>query len=366
MEGYRLLIPGPVDVAPEVLEPMSSPMEPHYGDRWTKYYNETLGLTQKVFRTDGDIFLMPGTGSAAIEACLATAAGGGGKALILNNGVCGDRMEAIMRSHSGQVEVIKFPIGTPVDIDQVEKTLSGGQFDLVGMTHCETSIGMLNPIKEIGALCRKYGVLFMVDAVSSLGVDRLEMDNWHIGLCATGSQKGLETPPGLAVAAVGKSAWKYLEKFTSPGWYLNLKLWRRYARDWGDWHPFPITMAVNNVKSFRAGLERILAEGMDARERRHEQVSAYLRRGLEAIGFEMCIPQDQASHGVIAVKAHPDISVDDLLGWVKTEKKLLMAGSLGELKGKIFRIGLMGPSADTKIADIVIDALKEALDRAGR
>lgn len=363
MEGYRLLIPGPVDVAREVLDPMSSSMEPHYGDDWTKYYNETLELTRKVFRTNGDIFLIPGTGSAAIEACLATAVGGGGKALILNNGVFGDRMESIIHSHTDNIEVMKFPIGTAIDVEQVEQKLAGQQFDLVGMTHCETSIGMINPIKEIGALCHKHEVLFMVDAVSSLGVDRLEMDNWHIGLCATGSQKGLETPPGLAIAAVGKSAWKYLDKFSSPGWYLNLKLWRQYAKDWGDWHPFPITMAVNNVKSFRAGLERILAEGMDQREMRHEQVSAYLRQGLESLGFEMCLPKEQASHGVTAVKAHPDISVDDLLAWVKREKKLLLAGSLGEMKGKIFRIGLMGPSADKEVADILIDALKQALEQ---
>ncbi len=362
MKGYRLLIPGPVEVTPEVLEPMSSPMEPHYGEDWTKYYNETLGLTQKIFRTEGDIFLIPGTGSAAVESCLSTAIGGGGNALIINNGFFGDRMEAIIRSYSDQVEVIKYPIGTPVDVEQVEKILAGGQHDLLGMTHCETSIGILNPIKEIGSVCRKYGVLFMVDAVSSLGVEKLEMDKWHIGLCASASQKGLESPPGLGIVAVGKSAWEALEKFKSPGWYLNLKLWRQYADDWADWHPFPITMAVNNVKAFRVGLERILDEGLSKRETRHEEVSAYLRRALENIGFKMSIPDIYTAHGLTAIDAHSKVPVGSLLQHVKEKNKLLMAGSLGELKGKIFRIGHMGPSATTKIADTAVEALKEALD----
>lgn len=361
MKKYRLLIPGPVEVAPEVLAPMSSEMEPHYGEEWTRFYNETLGLTQKVFRTDGDIFLIPGTGSAAVESCLSTAVGGGGKALILNNGFFGDRMEAIIRSYSDQVEVINYSIGTPVDVEQVGKVLSAGQFDLLGMTHCETSIGILNPIKEIGSLCQKHGVLFMVDAVSSLGVEHLEMDNWHIGLCATASQKGLESPPGLGIVAVGKAAWKSLEKFKSPGWYLNLKLWRQFAQDWADWHPFPITMAVNNVKAYRIGLERILDEGLDKREKRHIQVSTYIRRALENLGFEMSITDEHTAHGLTAANAHPEVPVASLLQQVKERNNLLMAGSLGELKGKIFRIGHMGPSATTEIADIAVGALKDAM-----
>lgn len=362
MKGYRLMIPGPVDVDPEVLQPMSEPVEPHYGPEWTEYYNATVDLLKKIFRTKGDVFIIPGTGSAAVESCVSTAVGGGGSLLIPNNGFFGDRLEAIARSHTDKVEVLRQPVGEPIDLDEVERSLSTGRFEMLAVTHCETSIGILNPIKEIGTLCRRFGVRFMVDAVSSMGVDRLEMDDWGIDLCATASQKGLETPPGLGVAAVGPNTWDFLNRRNSPGWYLNLKLWRRYAEDWGDWHPFPITMAVNNVKSLRAGIERILKEGLEAREERHRNVCLHLRRSLERIGFELCIPDAHASSGVTAVKSHPAASATELLQLVKNNDRILLAGSLGALKGKIFRIGHMGPSADLEAVDLVVSALHRALE----
>ncbi len=361
MKGYRLMIPGPVEVAPEVLAPMNEAMEPHYGPDWTAYYNETLSLLRKVFRTEGDIFLIPGTGSAAIEACLATAVGGGGRVLIPNNGFFGDRLEAIARSYTAEVEVLKYAIGAPLDLVQIEKALATGRYDLLAVTHCETSIGILNPIRDIGAVCRRHGVRFMVDAVSSLGVDRLEMDAWGIDLCATASQKGLESPPGLGIVAVGPEAWAFLKRQESPGWYLNLTLWQHYADDWADWHPFPITMAVNNVKALRAGIERILTEGMSAREERHRQVCMHLRRKLEGMGFAMCLTDEHTAHGLTAVQAHPEVPVADLLQAVKENDKILMAGSLGALKGKIFRIGHMGPSATVATMDEAVEALSRSL-----
>lgn len=363
MKGYRLMIPGPVDVAPEVLAPMSEVMEPHYGADWTEYYNTTLSLLQKVFRTQGDIFVIPGTGSAAIEACLATSVGGKGSVLIPNNGFFGDRLEAIARSYPARVDVLKHPIGTPLDLEQIEKALETGSYDLLAVTHCETSIGILNPIREIGAVCRRHGVRFMVDAVSSLGVDRLEMDAWGIDLCATASQKGLESPPGLGLVAVAPQAWAFLDQQESAGWYLNLKLWRQYAREWADWHPFPITMAVNNVKALRVGVERILAEGLSTREERHRSVCLHLRRTLESMGFEMCLSDAHTAHGLTAIQAHPEVPVADLLQAVKDHDRIMMAGSLGELKGKIFRIGHMGPSATIETVDLAAQALAHSLAR---
>ena len=232
MKGYRLMIPGPVDVVPEVLQPMCEEVEPHFGPEWTEYYNQTLGLLKKIFRTQGDVFVIPGTGSAAVEACVSTAIGGGGRLLLPNNGYFGDRMETIARSHSDNVETLKYKVGEPLDLDQIETALSTGRHDVLAVTHCETSIGILNPVKEIGEICRRHGVRLMVDAVSSLGVERLEMDAWGIDLCATASQKGLETPPGLGLAVVSPGAWDFLNRHERPGWYLNLNLWRKYAREW--------------------------------------------------------------------------------------------------------------------------------------
>ena len=241
-----------------------------------------------------------------------------------------------------------------------EEELKQGAFNLVAAVHCETSTGILNPIKEIGELCKQYDTLFMVDAVSSLAIESLSMDEWEIDICVSASQKGLESPPGLGIVAVGAKGWERIEQVRSPGWYLNLKVWREYAERWKDWHPHPVTHAVNNVRALRVGLERILAEGLEYRFDRHREVTERLRRELREIHLEPYVPDEIASHGVTAVLG-PEGRIDELLLHLRDRHGLLLAGSLGPTKGKLFRIGHMGPGATDEAVETVISALKAEL-----
>ena len=360
MKELRLMIPGPVEVSPEVLEEMSRPLVAHYGGEWTAFYNETLELLRQVFGTCGEIVLFPGSGSAGLDASFGSTLFPDGKVLIVQNGFFGERLEEIARTYTASVRTVKFPLGRPVELALIEDELKQGAFDLVAAVHCETSTGILNPIKEIGELCKQYDTLFMVDAVSSLAIEPLAMDKWGIAICVSASQKGLESPPGLGIIAVGAKGWKRIEQVCSPGWYLNLKVWREYAERWKDWHPHPVTHAVNNARALRVGLERILTEGLDYRFDRHRKVTERLRRELREIHLEPYIPDEIASHGVTAVLG-PEGHIDELLLHLRDRHGLLLAGSLGSTKGKVFRIGHMGPGATYETVETVISALKAEL-----
>jgi len=360
MKRLRLMIPGPIEVAPEVLEIMSEPLVAHYGKEWTAFYKETIGLLRKIFQTDGDVFLFPGSGSAGLDAALGSTLFPDGGVLIPRNGFFGERLEEIAQSYTTNVHTIKFPVGRAIDLGEVERALQKGNFDAMACVHCETSTGVLNPIQELATLCHSHGILFIVDAVSSLAVEPLEMDAWGIDICVSASQKGLESPPGLAVVAVGKHAWDRLNRVNSPGWYLNLKVWKEYGEKWGDWHPHPVTQAVNNIKALRRGMERILEEALDKRFERHQKIAQELRHGLRDIGFTLYVPDEIASNGVTSVLG-PEGKVEELLAYVRNQERILLAGSLGELKGKVFRIGHMGAGATSEAVETVLSALDKTL-----
>jgi len=360
MQNLRLMIPGPIEVAPEVLAVMAQPLVAHYGTEWTVFYKETIGLLRKVFQTEGDVFLLVGSGSAGLDAALGSTIFPDGKVLIPQNGFFGERLEEIARTYTPNIHTVRFPLGQPITLEPVEKALRTGNFQVIAAVHCETSTGVLNPIRELAALAQRYSVLFIVDAVSSLAVELLEMDAWGIGICVSASQKGLESPPGLALVAVGETAWERIERIDRPGWYLNLKVWKEYAKKWGGWHPQPVTHAVNNVRALKLGVERILNEGLAVRFQRHRKIAQQLRQGLCSLGLTPYVPDGFAAHGVTAVVG-PAGRVDDLLACLREEHGLLLAGSLGELKGKIFRVGHIGPGASSEAVETLLSALEEAL-----
>jgi len=363
MQRLRLMIPGPIELDQEVLAVMSEPLVAHYGKEWTAFYKETTQFLQEIFQTDGDAFLIPGSGSASLDAALGSTLFPDGKVLIPKNGFFGERLKAIARSYTASVQTIDFPVGQAVDLAEVERALQNGDFDALACVHCETSTGVLNPIQELAKLCHSHGVLFIVDAVSSLAIEPLDMDAWGIDVAISASQKGLEAPPGLGIVAVGKQGWGRIDHVRSPGWYLNLKVWREYADKWGNWHPHPVTQPANNIKALQVGVRRVLAEGLKQRFKRHRRVAKSLRQGLRKIGFTPYVPDEIASNGVTSVLGG-EVDIDQLLTYVREKERILLAGSLRELKGKVFRIGHMGPEATGEAIESVLAALRNGLHAA--
>lgn len=359
-QNLKLMIPGPVEVDPAVLQAMGSPVQPHYGDAWTAFYNETINLLKKVINTSGDVYLMPGSGTTAIDACLGSAFATGEKILVGNNGFFGDRLISIAECYGLKVIPVKAEWGSVLTVDQFEKAFEEHP-DAKGaaIVHLETSTTILNPIDLIGPMVRKNGAYFFVDAVSSLGGVPFHMDDWCLDFCASATQKCLGAPPGLAPCAVGKRGWEAVDRleFQPHGWYCNLRTWRKYGTEWADWHPTPVTMSSNNVAALKTGLEQLMAEGIEVRLGRYRKLALRLREGLRRLGYKLYTPDEIMSPVLTAAWAPEGISSLKIVNYLSENYHIKISTGLGVLKEKIFRIGTMSPLMGEKDIDEVLEAL---------
>ena len=358
----KLLIPGPVQPDDDVLAVMGQPVQAHYGPAWVELYNETTRAMAQVFGTQGDVHLLVGSGSAGLDACLGSAADTGQTVIIGINGFFGQRLQAIAESYGLNVVPVPAPWGQPLDPAAFEAALTQHpETVLVAVVHVETSTTIVNPIQAIGALVRAHNGCYLVDAVSSLGGVPLRMDAWHIDLCATASQKCLGAPPGLAPVAVGPRGWEAIDRVPAKhhGWYLNLRVWRQYAEEWGDWHPFPITQATNNVLALRTSLKHLLAEGVDQRVERYRALALRLRRGLRGLGLEPYTPDELMSPVVTAAYGPPGVLTSRLVAYLADAHGLKIAGGMGQLKDLVFRVGHMAPALTAADIDDLVARLAQ-------
>ena len=358
----KMMIPGPVEVHPDVLKALGAPVEPHYGDKWVHKNQRVLDMLKKIFNTSGDVFLMVGSGTCAIDASIGSCLQSGERILIPNNGFFGDRLVSIAERNGLDVVQITTDWGQPVDPQQIEDALKkDASIKAVAVVHGETSTTVLNPIQDIGPLVRKYGALFMVDAVSSLGGVPFEMDAWCIDVCASATQKCLGSPPGLAPVALNERAWQSIDRLEkgTHGWYGDLRIWRQYAQEWGSWHPSPITMATNNVNALLTSLSQLMDEGIPVRMERFRKLAMQLRAGLREAGFPP-FTADEMMNPVLTAGVMPaGQDSADIVQYLLDEYAVQISGGLGTLKPKMFRIGHMSPIMTEADIQLVVDALKK-------
>jgi len=360
LDGYRLMIPGPIQLAPDVLAELARPVVPHYGAEWTKFYNRTIELLKRAFKTEGMVCAIPGSGSAGLEAALGSSLDRHDRLLVLSNGFFGERVAAIAQSLHEHTDVVRLPIDKPIDPKALQQALGNGRgYSVVAAVHSESSSGLLNPVHVLADVCRENGTLFLVDAISSLGGIELSMDAWGIDLCVSASQKCLEGPPGLALVAVGQRAWERISDKQTRGWYLNLHVWQDFAEKWADWHPYPITMAVPALRALRRGLERVFDEGLERRIDRHRSMASSVRQRLDELGFHPVFRETEASPTILAIHGRDDVPADELVDRLRTEYRILIARGMGEFSGKAFRIGNMGPQAHEEEMKPLINAIRD-------
>ena len=361
----KLMIPGPVDVDESVLEAMSRRVPAHYGPEWTALYRETTDHLKRVFQTDGDVLLLVSSGSGGLDAAICSVLGPGDKAIVVVNGFFGARLAEIAQSRGVEAVLVTAPWGRAVDVDEVRSTLSktAGATALL-VVHHETSTGIVNPIKEIGEVAHQFGAFFIVDAVSSLAGEPLAMDEWGIDVCVAASQKCLEAPPGLAPVAVGLRGWQTMDtnQRYPAGWYLNLRTWRRYAEEWADWHPYPITMATPTVLALRAALACLETEGLEGRMKRYRAASEVIRGGLRNLGLRLSGDLERCSSTITVVDRPSGVEVSDMIRYLKREWGIWIAGGLGETAGQIFRVGHMGRASSECYVDCFLSAMADYLE----
>ena len=342
---FKLFIPGPCEVDEEVLEAMGRPTPRHYGPEWLEVYHQVLDLLKQVFQTQNDLFIVPGSGTAALDMAFGSMLATGETVIVGDNGFFGERLRSIAAAYGLRAVPFTAPQAHPLDPDDLRRLLAQEpDARAVAVVHHETATTVLNPVEELAQVTHQAGLPIIVDAISSLGGVALPVDEWAIDTCVTVANKCLECPPGLGLVSVSPKAWEWVDRNEGQphGWYLNLRTWRKYAIEWGNWHPTPVTMPTNNILGLQASLRRILDGGLEAHLARYRGAARAVRQGLTALGFEMLVEEPFASPIATAVKARPEFRVDELIKYLAQTYGILISGGIGPLRGKIFRVGHMG------------------------
>lgn len=341
----RLLLgPGPSQVHPRVLRALSTSLLGHLDPAFLPVMNDIQTLLRSVFQTTNRFTIaVSGTGSAGMEASVVNLVEPGDAVIVGVNGAFGTRLATVVERCGGKAIRVEAPWGQIVEPDMIEQALRrSGPVKAVAVVHAETSTGVWQPIEPIGRLCRDHGALLIVDAVTSLGGVPVEVDGWGIDACYSGTQKCLSCPPGLAPLTLSDRALTTIKSRRTPcqSWYLDMALVADY---WADGtrayhHTAPISM----LYALREALRLVDQEGLPARFLRHRLNSEALVAGLMELGLT---PLPQARHRLpmltcVTVPSHIDEATvrAQLLQTFGIE----IGGGLGPLKGKVWRIGLMG------------------------
>jgi len=361
----KLMIPGPVSVSPEVLQAISQPVVPHYGDNFIHFYNETLDLLKVVFKTNQDMFLFVGSGTAGIDACVGSSLATGEKIIVGSNGFFGDRLIWIAEGNGLNVVPVRTNLGSVLDPTAfLQAVQDHPDTKAILVVHLETSTTIINPIEEIASIARENDLLMIVDAVSSVGGVPLKFDEWGLDMVATSINKCLGAPPGLSPIAVSQRAWKSINALPSKnhGWYSDLRTWKKYATEWADWHPTPVTMPVNNIAALNVALKQLMEEGIENRYQRYRNLATQLRQGLTSIGMPPMTPDHMLNPVLTAAYGPEGIPTSQIVNYLAKKHKIIISGGLGELKDKTFRIGHMSPVVNTDDINLVIHALSQFPD----
>ncbi|MBN1178819.1 MAG: alanine--glyoxylate aminotransferase family protein [Anaerolineae bacterium] len=365
---FKLFIPGPCAVHEDVLEAMAHPVYRHYGAEWLEIFNETIGLLKQVFQTQNDVFIIPGTGSAALDMAFGSMFAGGETVVIGDNGFFGARLREIAEAYGLRTVLFTAPHGQPLDPDDLRAVLAQEpDARAVAVVYHETGTTVLNPVEELAQAAHAAGLPIIVDAISALGGVSLPVDAWGIDVCVSVANKCLECPPGLGFISVGPRAWECVDRNATQthGWYLNLRVWRDFAEKWASWHPYPVTLPTNNILGLRVSLRRIMSRGLQTHVERFARASRAVRRSFAAMGFEMLVEGVAASPIATAIKARPEFTVDALSQYLSDEHAILISGGLGQLHGKVFRIGHMGLAAEAPYLEALFLAVAAFMREQG-
>jgi len=359
-----LLGPGPSDVPPRVLEALAAPTIGHLDPEYLKIMDNQRELLKQVFRTRNELTLaMPGTGSAGMETCVVNLVEPGDEMVVCVNGVFGTRMTDVARRCGAEVHVVEAPWGETIEPDALARALADHpKTKVVGIVHAETSTGAHQPLVEISKLVHDAGALLLVDAVTSLGGVELEVDEWGIDACYSGTQKCLSCPPGLAPVTLSPAAFDVVRsrKTKVQSWYLDLSMIAQY---WGESRVYHHTAPVNMSYALYEALRIVVEEGLAARQARHLLNHRALRAGLEAMGLRYIPSRSLPDLNAVHV---PD-GVDDAV----VRRRLLLdfgveiGAGLGPFKGKAWRIGLMGHSSTRRNVTMVLAALETIVGDLG-
>jgi aspartate aminotransferase-like enzyme len=359
MDNFR--IPGPTPCPDEVLQAMGRQMINHRGPEFAQLLDDVTTKLKLLFQTKGDVLLLTASGSGGLEAAIVNTLSPGDKVLSVPIGVFGERFTGIAEQFGAEVISLRCEWGKAADADAIRQVLqTEPEIKAVLVTHNETSTGITNDLASISSVVNEFDKLLLIDAVSSLGMIDLPVDDWHCDVTVTGTQKGLMVPPGLAMVSVSQKAWQAYSTARMPRFYWDFTKAKSYLeRGQTPWTP-----AVSMVFALSVSLEMILKEGLPNVIARHARVAKVARDGIKSLGLALFADEKYASNTVTAVAGSDGLNIKEMLRILRQEHKVVLGGGQQRLDGKIFRIGHMGWVTEDDIR-AVISALKVVLPQAG-
>ena len=363
----RLLLgPGPSSVHPRVLQAMTLPVMGHLDPDFFQVMNDIGDMLREVYRTS-NVMTMPvsATGTGAMETACANMLEPGDTMVVCRNGYFGIRLGNIAERCGARVFEVDTPWGRPVDPQALEDELKKhASVKAVGVVHAETSTGVLTPLPEIIDVIHRHGALAIVDAVTSLGGHDMQVDEWGVDVCYSGTQKCLGAPPGLAPITLSENAMEVLRTRETPvqSFYFNLQELESY---WGRNRAYHHTAPISMTYALRESLRMMMEEGIENRIQRHAKAAAALRAGLEALGLDLLADPDYRLNPLTTVGIPEGIDDAQVRATLLNDYSIEIGGGLGEFRGKAWRIGLMGDSARDRNVLALLSALEQILNENG-
>ena len=357
-----LLGPGPSMVSPRVLRSLATPLVGHLDPEFLKLMEEVQQLLRYVFRTKNELTVpISGTGSAGMEAALCNFIEPGDRVLIAIQGYFGERLFDMAGRYGAVVDRIEKPWGQVFDPQEIKTALSQAKYKLVAIVHAETSTGARQPgIPEIAAAAHQYGALLVLDTVTSLGGLPVEIDAWEVDIAYSGTQKNISAPPGLAPLTVSPRACDVLRsrKMQVQNWYLDLSMLEKY---WGKERTYHHTAPISMNYALREALRMVAEEGLEARFARHRANAELLWAGLEEMDLSLLVPLENRLPTLSTPLVPPGVDETDVRRQLLNDYNIEVAGGFGQLKGKVWRIGLMGFSSRRENVALLLAAIRQIL-----
>ena len=356
-----LLGPGPSPVHPRVLEALSLPVVGHLDPKFLEIMDQSMAMLREVFQTKNRLALpMSGTGSAGMETCFVNLVEPGDSVLIGVNGVFGTRMADVAQRCGAQVDTIEAEWGTALDAGRFTAALTQKKYKLAAIVHAETSTGVLQPLDDIAKLVRENGALFLVDTVTSLGGAPVRVDELGIDACYSGTQKCLSCPPGLSPVTFSERAVEVIRnrKTKVQSWYLDLSMIEKY---WGSERVYHHTAPISMNYALHEALRLVLEEGLEASWKRHRQVHETFIREMRKLELEPAVVESLRAPMINTIKVPEGVDEPKVRQRLYDDFNIEIGAGLGPLKGKVWRVGLMGHGARVENVELLAKALKQLI-----
>jgi aspartate aminotransferase-like enzyme len=332
-----MFVPGPVDVDPDVLAAQTKPMVPHRSKEFEDVYHRTDEKARKLFYTQYRVFIVTASGTGCQELAIRNLVKD--KALCCVNGAFSKRFYDVATTNGKRADKVEVEMGKAIKPDMVAEALKQDKYDVLTIVHNETSTGVMNPIKDIAAAVKDVSpdTLICVDAVSSVGGAKIEMDPWGIDLVLTSSQKALAVPPGISLCGVNDRAMERAEQVPDRGWYFDLLRLEKHRVK----NSTPSTPAVSVINALDYQLDRILEEGVENRFARHRAMAERTWEWAGEKGLGLFAEEGYRSHTVSTVMNPPNFDLNEFNAFLKP-RDLRLAGGYGPFKPQMFRVAHMG------------------------